>query len=175
MRTHTTQAAPVASPTSGLAGRYLIFSLARESYAIEVARTREIIRLTEITPLPQLPPFMRGVINLRGKIVPIVDLRAKFGMPAEEPTERTSIVVVHIKGAGGAMVWVGFIVDDVDEVTNIAATEIEPTPDFGLQVDTGYMRGMAKTKKGVTTLLDVDHLVAGDVVARASQLGRAEV
>jgi len=161
------------SPTAALAGRYLIFSLAGESYAIEVGRTREIIRLTEITPIPQLPPFVRGVINLRSKIVPIVDLRAKFGMPAEEPTERTSIVVVHVKGNGGAMVWIGFIVDDVDEVTNIAAAEIEPVPDFGLQVDTGYMRAMAKTKKGVTTLLDVDHVVSGDVVARATQAAGA--
>lgn len=159
-----------ASPTDKLAGRYLIFSLAKESYAIEVSRTREIIRMTEITPIPQLPAFVRGVINLRGKIVPIVDLRAKFGMPSEAATERTSIVVVHVTGAAGAMVWIGFIVDDVDEVTNISAAEIEPVPDFGLQVDTGYMRAMAKTKKGVTTLLDVDHVVSGDVVARATQL-----
>ena len=167
----TVKSSPVAATsTSGLAGRYLIFSLAKESYAVEVARTREIIRLTEITPIPQLPSFVRGVINLRSKIVPIVDLRAKFGMPPEEPSERTSIVVTHVKGAGGVMVWIGFIVDDVDEVTNIAATEIEPTPDFGLQVDTGYMRGMAKTKKGVTTLLDVHHVVSGEVGARATQL-----
>ena len=166
----TTKSVSAATPVSGLAGRYLVFSLAHESYAIEVARTREIIRLTEITPIPQLPSFVRGVINLRGKIVPIVDLRAKFGMPGEEATERTSIVVSHVKGAAGAMVWIGFIVDDVDEVTSIGAAEIEPVPDFGLQVDTGYMRGMAKTKKGVTTLLDVDHIVSGDVVARATQL-----
>ncbi|MBE2216086.1 MAG: purine-binding chemotaxis protein CheW [Opitutaceae bacterium] len=165
--------ATAASPIAGLAGRYLLFSLAKESYAIEVARTREIIRLTEITPIPQLPSFVRGVINLRSKIVPIVDLRAKFGMPPEEPTERTSIVVVHVKGSGGAMVWIGFIVDDVDEVTNIGAAELEPVPDFGLQVDTGYMRAMAKTKKGVTTLLDVDHVVSGDVVARATQMASA--
>lgn len=165
----------VDSPAATLAGRYLIFSLAKESYAVEVARTREIIRLTEITPIPQLPPFVRGVINLRGKIVPIVDLRAKFGMPPEEPTERTSIVVTHVRGAGGAMVWIGFIVDDVDEVTNIGAAEIEPPPDFGLNVDTGYMRGMAKTKKGVTMLLDVDHVVSGELVARAAQLSAGDL
>ncbi len=158
------------SPTAGLAGRYLIFHLIQESYGVEVGRTREIIRLTEITPIPQLPPFVRGVINLRGKIVPIVDLRAKFGLPSEEPTERTSIVVTHVMGGAGTMVWIGFIVDDVDEVTHIAAADIEPPPDFGVHVDTGYIRGMAKTKKGVTTLLDVDHIVSGDVVARAAQL-----
>jgi len=158
------------SPTAALAGRYLLFSLAGESYAIEVGRTREIIRLTEITPLPQLPSFVRGVINLRSKIVPIVDLRAKFVLPPEEPSERTSIVVVHVKGASGAMVWIGFIVDAVDEVTHLPAGEIEPTPDFGMQVDTSYMRAMARTRKGVTTLLDVDHLVGGELLARASAL-----
>lgn len=153
-----------AAATTSLGGRYLTFLLGGESFGIEVIRIREIIRMTEITAIPQMPEYVRGVINLRSKIVPIVDLRMKFGLPVPETTERTSIIVTQIRGSMGNLVWVGFIVDDVEEVVNIAPADVEPPPDFGLQVDTGYIRAMAKTKGGVKTLFEVDRIIASDAV-----------
>jgi purine-binding chemotaxis protein CheW len=164
MSTSPQSPSTTATAAASLAGRYLTFLLGGESFGIEVIRIREIIRMTDITVIPQMPEFVRGVINLRGKIVPIVDLRVKFGLPVPEATERTSIIVTQIKGSAGALVWVGFIVDDVEEVTNIAAADVEPAPDFGMAVDTGYIRGMAKTKGGVKTLFEVDRIIASDAV-----------
>jgi len=165
----TTTAAPAAT-TAAVAGKYLTVVLADESYGIGVLKVREIIRVQKITPVPQMPEFVRGVINLRGRVIPVVDLRMKFGLKAEF-TERTCIVVVHVKLGVEQAMQMGLIVDTVEEVTNIAAADIEPAPDFGVTVSTDYILGMAKVKGQVKTLLDIDRVVSADalpVIAEAS-------
>lgn len=148
---------------AGLAGKYLTIGLGAEAYGIPVLRVREIIRLQKITPVPQMPNYVKGVINLRGRVIPIVDLRVKFGVAAEF-ADRTCIVVVQVQLASEQTVPMGLIVDRVDEVANLAAAEIEPTPDFGAKVNTDYMLGLAKGKGQVKTLLNIDRVVAADTV-----------
>lgn len=142
-----------------ITGKYLTVTLDNESYGIGVLKVREIIRLQKITPVPQLPPFVKGVINLRGRVIPVVDLRVKFGLKAEFG-ERTCIVVVQVKLAADNPVHMGLIVDSVEEVVTLTAEEIEPTPEFGARVDTTCLLGMAKVKGAVKTLLDIDRVIA---------------
>ncbi|MCX6954841.1 MAG: chemotaxis protein CheW [Verrucomicrobia bacterium] len=158
----TATAAPVTS-TSSLAGKYLTVVLENEAYGIAVLKVREIIRMQKITPVPQMPAFVKGVINLRGRVIPVVDLRVKFGVKAEF-AERTCIVVVQVKLPTEQTVQMGLIVDSVEEVVTLAANEIEPTPDFGARISTEYLLGMAKVKGAVKTLLDIDRVVAPDTV-----------
>ena len=124
-----------AEPTVALAGKYLTVVLDNEAYGFNVLKIREIIRLQKITPLPQMPGFVKGVINLRGRVIPIIDLRAKFDLKADF-TERTCIVVVQIRLPGDQVVQMGLIVDCVEEVTTLTAADIEPTPEFGTTIDT---------------------------------------
>ena len=162
----STVTAPAATSLAGkpaLAGKYLTIALADEAYGIGVLKVREIIRLQKITPVPQLPGYVKGVINLRGRVIPIVDLRVKFGLKAEF-AERTCVVVVQVKLPTEQTVQMGLIVDSVEEVVTLNASEIEPTPDFGAKVDTSYLLGMAKVKGTVKTLLDIDRVVAPETV-----------
>ena len=157
-------------PTTGvtgqnLAGKYLTFILGAESYAIPVLKVREIIRLTSITTVPQMPDYIRGVINLRGKISPVMDLRLRFGFAGAASTEQNCIVVVQIKNPAGQATAMGLVVDAVEEVAQLAAADIEETPDFGAQVDTEYILGMAKIKGAVKALLDIDKVIGGDATA----------
>lgn len=140
-----------------LAGKYLTFALAGEEYGLPVLRVREIIKVMDITVVPQVPAYIRGVINLRGKVIPVVDLRLKFNVEAKETNDRTAIIVVELELVGGRTL-VGVLVDAVSEVLNITAAEIEPTPTFGEQVDTTFMRGVAKVKGTVKILLDLDRV-----------------
>ena len=149
-----------------MAGKYLTFALGGESYAIPVLKVREIIRLTSITTVPQMPDYIRGVINLRGKIIPVMDLRLRFGFAAATNTEQNCIVVVQVKNPAGQATAMGLVVDAVEEVAQLAAADIEETPDFGAQVDTGYILGMAKIKGVVKALLDIDKVIGGETVAR---------
>jgi purine-binding chemotaxis protein CheW len=150
---------------AGGAAKHLTFKLASESYGIPVLKVREIIRPTDITVVPRMPEYVRGVINLRGKIIPIVDLRMKFQLPAAADTDRTCIVVVEIATNESVKTAMGLIVDAVEEVASIAASEIEPAPNFGNAVDTSYILGMAKVKAAVKTLIDIDKLLVADVLA----------
>lgn len=150
-----------------LAGKYLTFRLHDESYGIDVLKVREIIRLTSITMVPQMPAYVRGVNNLRGKIIPVTDLRLRFGFPEAKDSDLTCIIVVQVKLVGGKSAQMGLIVDGVEEVTNIAATDIEETPDFGAQVSTDYILGMAKLKGVVKTLLAIDRVVSADTATLA--------
>ena len=151
-----------ATVSSGLrAGKYLTFALGDESYGIAVTKIREIIRLTDITAVPQMPHYVKGVINLRGKIIPVIDLRQKFGMPTAEPTERSCIIVVQAGSKAEALQATGLAVDDVEEVINLAPADIEDTPNFGVQVDVSCLLGMAKVKGAVKTLLDIDRVLTG--------------
>jgi purine-binding chemotaxis protein CheW len=145
--------------TSDRAGRYLTVVVANETYGIAVLKVREIIRLQKITPVPQAPEFVRGVINLRGRVIPIIDLRLKFGVDAPF-TERTCIVVVQVALVTGTSVHMGLIVDAVEEVLSLTATDIEPAPEFGVQIDAEYILGMATVKGGVKTLLDIDRVIS---------------
>lgn len=145
------------------AGKYLTFALAQEEYGVPVLKVREIIKMMDITGVPQVPAHIKGVINLRGKVIPIVDLRLKFGLPTQDYTERTCIIVAEVEVCGRRLM-LGMIVDWVSEVLNIAADEIEPTPDFGERLDTEYMHGVAKIKGTVKILLDLDRVLAADTV-----------
>src|SRR5512136_2108440 len=122
--TLTENAAPAQSDAR--AGKYLTFQLANEEFGIKVLKVREIMGLQEVTAVPQTPPHVKGVINLRGKVVPVIDLRLKFGIPAVEYTERTCIIVTQVQGESSAMPM-GFVVDGVSEVLNLTAAEIEDT------------------------------------------------
>ncbi len=156
------------STSSTLSGKYLTVVLENEAYGIGVLKVREIIRMQKITPVPQMPAFVKGVINLRGRVIPIVDMRVKFGLKAEF-AERTCIVVVQVRLPSEATVQMGLIVDSVEEVVTLAANEIEPTPEFGTRINTEYILGMAKVKGAVKTLLDIDRVVAPDTVQAMSQ------
>lgn len=162
--------APTLNPTapSQLAGKHLTFMLGRECYGLPVLKVREIIRLCEITPVPQMPDYIKGVLNLRGKIIPVADLRVKFGLVGIENTDLTCIVVVSVALPDKTPTLMALIVDAVEEVVNIFAADIEPKPDFGAGLDTGYILGMAKIKGSVKTLLDIDKVVTGVVPTELS-------
>jgi purine-binding chemotaxis protein CheW len=141
------------------AGKYLTFQLGNEEFAIQVLAVREIMGVQEITAVPQTPGHVKGVINLRGKVIPVVDLRLKFGLPELEYTQRTCIIVVQIQGEADKLL-IGVIVDAVSEVLTLQAGEIEDTPDFGNGVTTSYLLGMAKIKDKVKILLDIDRVLS---------------
>jgi purine-binding chemotaxis protein CheW len=149
----------IESSSQATSGKYLTFLLGQESYGVEVLKVREIIRLQAITNVPRMPEYVKGVINLRGKIIPVIDLRIKFSLDKAEDTERTCIVVVHVCLSTGNSLQMGLIVDEVDEVLNILPGDLEETPDFGTKLDTEYILGMAKVKGTVKTLLDIDKVV----------------
>ena len=144
---------------AGLAGKYLTFRLGDETYGISVLKVREIIRHTTTTAVPQMPDYIKGVINLRGKIIPVIDLRLKFGMTGGDTTDQSCIVVVQVARTDKTKLTMGIVVDAVEEVANIAAGDIEETPDFGVQMDTAYILGMAKIKGVVKALLDIDSVL----------------
>jgi purine-binding chemotaxis protein CheW len=147
--------------SKGREGKYLTFSLAGEEYGIGILKVKEIIGMMEITRVPQTPAYVKGVINLRGKVIPVVDLRAKFNLDAGEYTERTCVVVVEVSRNTGH-VLIGSVVDSVSEVLNIREGEIEDTPDFGVHLDTCYILGMAKAGSGIKILLDIDSVLGND-------------
>lgn len=145
-------------------GKYLTFSMADEEYGIGILKIKEIIGMMPITSVPQTPEFVKGVINLRGKVIPVIDLRLRFGMVEKEYNERTCIIVVETQGDAGA-VTIGIVVDSVSEVLNIKANEIEETPTFGTRLNTDYILGMAKMEGGVKILLDIDRVLSTDEVS----------
>jgi purine-binding chemotaxis protein CheW len=153
---------------STLAGKYLTFVLSEEEYGLPVLKVREIIKVMDITQVPQVPAHVRGVINLRGKVIPVIDLRLKFGFESQDYTERTCIIVVEVD-LGSSKVMMGIVVDSVSEVLNLTGNEIDDTPDFGERVTTDYMCGLAKVKGTVKILLDLDKVLGADgVVMRAA-------
>ena len=145
-------------------GKYLTFMLASEDYGIGILKIKEIIGMMPITSVPQTPSFVKGVVNLRGKVIPVVDLRLKFGMPAIDYTERTCIIVVEISGQTGA-IKIGIVVDAVSEVLNIKGEDIANTPAFGSRVNIDYILGMAKTVGSVKILLDIDKVLSTQDIA----------
>lgn len=144
-------------------GKYLTFTLADEEYGISIMKIQEIIGLMKITTIPRTPEFVKGVINLRGKVIPVVDLRLRFGMEAVDYTDRTCIIVVEIEGQAGT-VLTGIAVDSVSEVLNIKGEDIEDTPTFGIKLNTEDILGMAKVEGQVKILLDIDRVLSADEV-----------
>ncbi len=164
METLAQGAASAAGQTSG--GKFLTFTLGNEEYGVPVLKVREIIKVMDITQVPQVPPHVLGVINLRGKVIPVIDLRRKFGFPATEYTERTCIIVVDVE-LSPVRVMMGIVVDTVSEVLNVSDAEMEETPDFGGRATTDYILGLAKVKGTVKILLELDRVLGSD-----GQLGR---
>jgi purine-binding chemotaxis protein CheW len=148
-----------AAQADARAGKYLTFQLANEEFGIRVLKVREIMGIQEITAVPQTPAHIKGVINLRGKVVPVVDLRLKFGVAAADYTQRTCIIVTQVQGESSP-VMMGIVVDSVSEVLNLTGTEIEDTPDFGEEISGSYLLGMAKVKGKVKILLDIDRVLS---------------
>jgi purine-binding chemotaxis protein CheW len=141
------------------AKRVLTLMLGKERYALNVMSVREIIRPMDISPVPRAPAEFLGVINLRGKIIPVVDLRIRFGLEFTGRTDRTCIVVVETSGRIGGQKLTGLLVDEMGEVIPLNAADVEEAPSFGMSVDVTYIRGLAKTKDGVTILLDLEKLL----------------
>lgn len=142
-----------------LAGKYLTFFLGGEEYGLQILKVREIIGMQEVTRVPQTAPFVLGVINLRGKVIPVIDLRLRFGLPPREADERTCIIVVGVEGASGQEMLISVKVDEVSEVANIQPDEVEETPSFASDLETTYILGMAKTEGRVKILLDIDRVI----------------
>ena len=149
-------------------GKYLTFTLAEEEFGIGILKIKEIIGMLPITSVPQTPDYVKGVINLRGKVIPVLDLRLRFGLPTVVYTERTCIIVVEIAGDSGTIL-IGIVVDAVSEVLNIKGDDIEKTPTFGTKLNTDYILGMAKMEGGVKILLDIDRVLSNAELSLLSE------
>jgi purine-binding chemotaxis protein CheW len=147
------------SAANDAGGKFLTFFLAGEEYGIEILKVHEIIGVMPITMVPRTPNFIRGVINLRGKVIPIIDLRLKFGMESKDQTMETCIIVVHVQG-----VEMGILVDRVSEVLSIASDDIEHPPSFGADVNTDYILGIGKSRDKIEILLDIDRVLSTNEV-----------
>ena len=168
--THTSPSSSGAAPGRSEAiagpGKYLTVTLGAESYGIPVLKVREIIRLCPITRVANMPAHVRGVINLRGKVIPVVDLRTRFGLEAGADHDRTCIVVTQVAAAAGTGTRpYGVIVDGVEEVAGFSAADIQPTPDFGGAIDTRFITGMARQGDAVKALIDLDAIAASEAVS----------
>lgn len=155
--------------TDARAGKYLTFQLASEEFGVRVMKVREIMGVQEITAVPRTPVHVKGVINLRGKVIPVIDLRLKFGLPQAEYTQRTCIIVTQVQGESSTL-QMGVIVDGVSEVLNLTGQEVEDTPDFGDAAATQYLLGMAKVKGKVKILLDIDKVLSAQEIGKIEGL-----
>ena len=153
--------------------QYLTFLLADEMFAIGILSIREIIEYGVVTDVPMTPPFIRGVLNLRGAVVPVIDLALRFGRPARENTKRTCIVIVEIEAANGSQ-QMGVVVDAVNEVLEIPASEVEPPPEFGARIRNDFIKGMGKIDGKFVIVLDLNRVMSIDEVAVVAKLGRME-
>jgi purine-binding chemotaxis protein CheW len=157
-----------------LAGKYVTFLLGTESYGIPVHTVREIISIMEPTPVPQMPEYVKGIINLRGRIIPVVDLRLKLQLSKFETTARSCIMVVEIQSANRVKTTTGLIVDAVQDVLNFSSKDIEPTPDFGSSLSTEFILGVAHAKSRVTTLLNIAAVVSATVINKLADEGASK-
>ncbi len=151
-------------------GKYLTFTLAKEDYGLEILKVREIIGMLDITAIPQTPSFVKGVINLRGRVIPVLDLRLKFGLPPMDYGERTCIIVVEVATRVGS-VQVGVVVDSVSEVLHVSSDDIEPAPSFGARVNNNYIMGIAKARGTIKILLDIDQVLSPEELSGLEALG----
>jgi purine-binding chemotaxis protein CheW len=155
----------LATRTKTNGGKYLTFILNNEVYGIEILKVREIIGIMDVTSVPQTPDYMKGVINLRGKVIPVIDLRLKFSMPGEEQTSETCTIVVEVDNAS-----IGLIVDSVSEVMEISGDEIEDAPQFGQGIDTNFIMGLGKTKETIVILLDIANVLSAEELSMVEEI-----
>ncbi len=160
-------------PTSEREGKYLTFALAQEEYGLEILKVREIIGYIDVTAVPQTPHYVKGVVNLRGQVIPVLDLRARFGMETTDVTEQTCIIVVEFN-QGNRKFSTGIVVDRVQEVLDIAGQNIEEPPQFGSTVDTSFILGMGKVGDSVKILLDIDRVLVDDHLSGLANCRHAE-
>ncbi|HOK67781.1 MAG TPA: chemotaxis protein CheW [Anaerohalosphaeraceae bacterium] len=161
MAVSATSSSVISSPSEknpASEGKYLTFAIGNEEFGIEILQIREIIGYVPVTPVPKSPVYLKGILNLRGQVIPVIDLRLKFGMPEKEITDQTCIVIIETQTAEGATLT-GLIVDRVSEVLEIEAEQIEPAPSLGSTIDTSFLRGIAKTNDSVKLLLEIDSVV----------------
>jgi len=156
------------APRAAQAGKYLTFALSEEIYGLEILKVQEIIGLMKVTHIPKTPDYIRGVINLRGKVIPVLELRRKFGMEAVADDDRTCIIVLRI-ARRGVFVTMGILVDSVSEVLDIAQDLIEDAPQFGGAVETDFLLGIGKVAQKVVMLLDVDKILSGEDLVELGQ------
>ncbi len=160
---------PVGDDVARLAGKYMTFKLDREAYALPILKVRELVGLLEVTRIPGAPSWLKGVVNLRGKVVPVVDLRARFGLGEQGRAARPVIIVVQVEGAHGP-ITLGVLVDEVLDVRMVAAESIETTPELGDRAaEMEFILGLAKTDKSVFFLLDIDRVLTAAEVARMAE------
>lgn len=159
----TRRVGPTPETMDELAGKYLTFNLGGEDYGLQILKVQEIIKMLEITRVPRTPVFIKGVVNLRGRVIPVVDLRLKFGMETAEPTEKTCVIVVQIEHET-PLVTMGIVVDEVCEVLDIPAADITPSPAMGAAVDTSFILAMAKAEGSVKILLDIDKILSHEEI-----------
>ena len=150
---------------SDIEGKFLTFVLGEEIYGIEILKASEIIGLMDITTVPQTPDYMKGVINLRGKVIPVIDLRMKFSMQEGERTQETCVIVVEVNGTS-----IGVIVDSVSEVSDITGEEIENAPSYGQGIDTSFIMGLGKVKNKIIILLDIDAVLSTEELEMVEEL-----
>jgi len=162
-----TATATPARRSRSAANKYLTMVLAREHYGVPILKVQEIIGLQDITPVPRMPHEVRGVLNLRGRVIPIIDLRSRFGLDRGEDTKRTCIVVVQVSAptAGAPPIIMGVVVDMVSEVQDIPPEQVEPAPALGTAVDTNFIAGVGKVGKRVIMLLDIDRALGSAAAA----------
>jgi len=153
--------------------QYLTFKLADEVFALDVAKVREILEITTITKIPQTPEFMRGVINLRGSVVPVIDMRLKFGMSATEQTINTCIIVVEVTLEGDTTV-LGALADSVQEVVEMEPEQIEPAPHIGTRLNTNFIKGMGKHEGEFVMILDIDKVFSEEEMTAVQAVGSQE-
>ena len=163
MNAATQEMESIAIAKSALAGKYLTFMLADENYGLEILKIQEIIGMMNITSMPRTPEYVRGVINLRGKVIPVLDMRRKFDLPTTEDTNRTCIIVTQINH-GDSIFTTGIVVDFVSEVLDIASEQIDPPPDFGGGVETRFILGLGKVNDRVIMLLDINSILSREDV-----------
>ena len=157
--------------------QYLTFSLGGETFALGILNVKEIIEFGNVTEIPMMPDFIRGVINLRGAVVPVIDLSARFGGKVSSVSRRTCIVIVEVgtHGSGGEKQDLGVIVDAVNEVLEIARAEIEPPPSFGAKIRADFIQGMGKVEGRFVIILNVERVLSTDEIAMLARMSNEDV
>src|SRR5574340_956544 len=150
--------------------QYLTFSLEEEVFALDISKVREVLDITDITKVPRTPEYMKGVINLRGNVVPVVDMRLKFGMPGIETTVNTCIIIVEVTLEGQTVV-LGALADSVQEVLEFEPAQIEPAPRIGTRLRTEFLRGMGKRDNRFVMILDIDKVFSADELELVENAG----
>lgn len=155
-------------------GKYLTFGLADELYGLEILRVQEIIGLLPITRVPRMPALVAGVVNLRGRVIPVLDLRLAFGLAGSDREERTCIIVVRTHGTDGEQLTMGVLVDTVSDVADLGENDIEPSPDFGTAIDTAFIKGIGRAAGRIILLLDIERVLSKEQLSAAAALDRED-